>query len=334
MPKVTFYAAGLIECAAKVLATVEWSAKQHDANRPFGSWADDLAAAFVQLEPRQIADLPFQGAIVRKDADAIRVSRVTATRHRVLRLRSHIARSTDDLCFINLQLEGVGRYLQRGHAQICGPGDMALVDTTEPFEIANSCNFRLFCFAAPRRLLPSCLLMRPRLKITATEMGRALSRTLVGYAELCLSSPRSLDLSALSGAHIVDLISHAPSTLEQVPSESINIPVLLSMMMEHIDRHIVDPGLSAAVLALKFHCSERYVHKLFSTRGQTVGEHINDKRIQLCTRNLLDAQRGKTIAEIAYAAGFRDISYFNHLFKRSHAMAPREFRRAMAGTAR
>jgi AraC family transcriptional regulator, positive regulator of tynA and feaB len=310
---------------------VEWSAKQHDANRPFGSWADDLAAAFVRLEPRQIVDLPFQGAIVRKDANPIRVSRVTATKHRVLRLRSHIARSTDDLCFINLQLEGVGRYLQRGHVQICGRGDMALVDTTEPFEIANSRDFRLFCFAVPRRLLPSCLLMRPRLRITATEMGRALSRTIVGYAELCLASPLSSDLPVLGGAHIVDLIAHAPSTLEQAPSESINIPVLLSMMMDHIDRHIVDPDLSAAVLALRFHCSERYVHKLFSATGQTVGEHINDKRIQLCTRNLLDAQRGKTIAEIAYATGFRDISYFNHLFKRSHGMAPREFRRAMAG---
>jgi AraC family transcriptional activator of tynA and feaB len=311
---------------------VEWSAKQHDANRPFGSWADGLASAFVQLEPRQIVDLPFQGTIVRKDANPIRVSRVTATKHRVLRLRSHIARSTDDLCFINLQLEGVGRYLQRGHEQICGRGDMALVDTTEPFEIANSRDFRLFCFAVSRRLLPSCLLMRPRLKITATEMGRALSRTLVGYAELCLASPHSSDLPPLSGAHIVDLISHAPSALEQVPSESINIPVLLSMMMDHIDRHIVDPDLSAAVLALRFHCSERYVHKLFSTTGQTVGEHINNKRIQLCARNLLDAQRGKTIAEIAYAAGFRDISYFNHLFKRSHGMTPREFRRAMAAT--
>jgi AraC family transcriptional regulator, positive regulator of tynA and feaB len=184
-----FYAAGLIECTAKVFATVEWSAKQYDANRPFGSWADDLAAAFVQLEPRQIVDLPFQGTILRKDADAIRVSRVTATKHRVLRLRSHIARSTDDLCFINLQFEGMGRYLQRGHVQICGPGDMALVDTAEPFEIVNCRDFRLFCFAVPRRLLPSCFVMRPRLKITATEMGRALSRTLVGYAELCFALP-------------------------------------------------------------------------------------------------------------------------------------------------
>jgi AraC family transcriptional regulator, positive regulator of tynA and feaB len=103
------------------------------------------------------------------------------------------------------------------------------------------------------------------------------------------------------------------------------------MMMEYIDRQTVDPDLSAAVLALRFHCSERYVRKLFSTTRRR-GEHMNNKRIQLCARHLLDAPPGKTIAEIAYAAGFRDISYFNHLFKRCHGMPPREFRRAMAVT--
>jgi AraC family transcriptional regulator, positive regulator of tynA and feaB len=182
-----FYAAGLIECTAKVFATVEWSAKQYDANRPFGSWADDLAAAFVQLEPRQIVDLPFQGTILRKDADAIRVSRVTATKHRVLRLRSHIARSTDDLCFINLQFEGMGRYLQRGHVQICGPGDMALVDTAEPFEIVNCRDFRLLCSAPAFVAKLSC--NASTTKNNGNGNGGALSRTLVGYAELCFALP-------------------------------------------------------------------------------------------------------------------------------------------------
>jgi AraC family transcriptional regulator, positive regulator of tynA and feaB len=312
------------------VATVEWAARQYDTNRPFGSWADDLAAAFVQLEPRPVADLPFQGTIIRKDADAIKVSLVTATKHRVLRLSSHIGRSTDDLCFINLQLDGVGRYLQRDHVQICSPGNLALVDTTEPFEIANGSDFRLFCFAVPRRLLSSDILTHPRLEITATEMGRALSRTLIGSAELCLASSPSSNLSALTGAHIIDLLSHAPSMLENVRSESINVPILLSMMLKYIDEHAVDAGLSAAILALRFRCSERYVHKLFSTTGQTVGEHINNKRIQLCARQLLEGRPGITIAEIAYAAGFRDVSYFNHLFKRIYGMAPRDFRRAAA----
>jgi AraC family transcriptional regulator, positive regulator of tynA and feaB len=309
---------------------MEWSTKTIEADRPFGSWAEDLADAFVQLEPRKIVEQPFQGMISRTDVASIQISRVKATEHVVLRLRSHIARSISDVYFVNLQLDGVGRYTQRGHEQICGPGDLAVVDTTEPFEIANCRQFSLFCFAVPRQLLPSALAERPRLRLSATEAGRALSRTLAGHAELCLRSEPNSGISAFGAQHVVDLISHAPGILEERPSERAGLSVLLSMMLDYIDRHVDDPELDAAALALKFHCSQRYVHKLFSTTGRSVGEHINAIRILACTRNLLDqSHRRMTIAEIAFNAGFRDISHFNRLFKRSNGLAPREFRRAM-----
>jgi AraC family transcriptional regulator, positive regulator of tynA and feaB len=310
---------------------MEWSTKPRLADQPFGSWADDLAAAFVRLEPRRIADRPFEGTISRVDAAPIKVSLVTATRHTVLRLASHIALSTDDLCFINLQLEGLGRTTQRGYEQICAPGDLALADTTEPFEIANCHDFKLFCFAVPRRLLPRGLLDKPRLKLSATEAGRALSRTLAGYAELCLSDGRRPETSTLVGTHVVDLISHAPEILSDISAERVHVPVLLSMMLDHIDRHSGDPELGAAILAAKFRCSERYVHRLFAATGRSVGEHVNEKRIAACTRQLLDHNSAhRTIAEIAFAAGFRDISHFNRLFKRCNGVAPRDFRRAAA----
>jgi len=121
----------------------------------------------------------------------------------VLRLASHIATSTDDLCFVDLQLEGVGRTAQRGQEQISAIGDLALADTTEPF-IANRHDFKLFCFAIPRRLLPKGLLDRPRLNLSTT-------RGLGGYAELCLSGCQLAKASAPIGAHVIDLISHGPA---------------------------------------------------------------------------------------------------------------------------
>jgi AraC family transcriptional regulator, positive regulator of tynA and feaB len=310
---------------------MEWSTKPRHRDQPFGSWADDLAAAFVRLEPRKLADQPFEGTISRKDAAPIQVSLVKASRHSVLRLASHIAASTDDLCFVNLQLDGLGRTTQRGHEQITGWGDLALADTTEPFEIDNCRSFRLFCFALPRRLVPPALFDRPRLKLSATEGGRALSRTLAGYADLCLSAPDAGLLGAI-GTHVADLIAHAPAVLAELPAEQVKAPVLLSMMCDHIDRHFADAELGAAALAAQFHCSERYVHRLFATTGRSVGEHVAEKRLTAATRDLLDpACHRKSIAEIAFKAGFRDISHFNRLFKRSNGLAPREFRRTMGG---
>jgi AraC-like DNA-binding protein len=134
-----------------------------------------------------------------------------------------------------------------------------------------------------------------------------------------VSSP----LAALGGGQIVDLISRASDVLAGRPFVRLNAPVPLSMMLDHIDRHSDDPSLSAATLARKFHCSERYVHKLFSKTGRSVGEHVNHKRILVCTRDLLGDARNRTIAEIAFASGFRDISHFNRLFKPAMAQAPR-----------
>jgi AraC family transcriptional regulator, positive regulator of tynA and feaB len=313
---------------------MEWSTKPARGDQPFGSWANDLAAAFVRLEPRKIAEHPFEGAISRTDATPIQISLVKATKHSVLRLRSHIARSTDDLCFVNLQLEGLGRTIQHGYEQVSAPGDLAVADTTEPFEIANCRDFKLFCFAVPRSLLPKGFFDRPRFNLSATETGRALSRTLAGYAELCLGSTRASAVAALTGAHVVDLVAHAPDLVAGARSEKMSAPALLSMMLDYIDRHSDNPELGATMLAQKFRCSRRYVHRLFATTGRSVGEHVNDRRIVVCMRNLLDDNsRHRSIAEIAFTAGFRDISHFNRLFKRNNGAAPREFRRAMTSKA-
>ena len=74
------------QMAAFIGTPMEWSAKQCQTDQPFGSWGDDLANAFVQLEPRKIAEHPFQGTISRTDATPIRISRVTATKHREIRI--------------------------------------------------------------------------------------------------------------------------------------------------------------------------------------------------------------------------------------------------------
>jgi AraC-like DNA-binding protein len=321
----------MLDCTGGLAARLEWSTKPCHTNQPFGNWADNLAAALVRMEPRKISDDPFEGMISRVDAAPIQISLVKATMHTVLRLHSHIVGGTDDLCLIHFQLEGLGCTTQRGQEQLSAPGDLAVAYTTEPYEIANRLDFKLFCFAVPRSLLPSGFFGRPRLNLSMTDIGRALSRTLAGYAELCLNSPPGAGVPAPIGAQVVDLISHAPGLLAEAPAERAKVSALLSMMLDYIDRHSDDPDLGATTLAAKLNCSPRYVHRLFAGTGRSVGEHVNEKRILVCTRNLLDRTgRRRSIAEIAFAAGFRDVSHFNRLFKRSNDATPREFRRAVA----
>jgi AraC family transcriptional regulator, positive regulator of tynA and feaB len=304
---------------------MEWLTKASGADRPFGNWADDLADAFVRLEPRKVSDAPFFGSISKADLAPIHISRVLAAPHCVARQRTHIRKGGRDFFFLNLQVDGLSRSVQRGHEQICGPGDLAVVDTTEPFEILNQRGFNLLCFAVPRELLAGHFADRPRLALSSTEMGRALARTLSGYADLCIGSAAHPLVPTL-GDHLLELLSHADRFATGEPSARIRPSVQLSMMLDQIERHFAEVDFNAARLAQKFSCSLRYVHKLFSSTGRSVGEHINDRRILASARNLLDPACRMTIAEIAFAAGFNDISHFNRLFKRCHGHSPRDFR--------
>jgi len=96
-----------------------------------------------------------------------------------------------------------------------------------------------------------------------------------------------------------------------------------------IDAHLTDPTLSAAAVAARLGISTRYVHGLLDREGQTFSGLVMDKRLALAHRMLRDPRLvGRTIAAVAFDAGFGDLSYFNRNFRRRYGMTPSEARAA------
>ena len=58
--------------------------------------------------------------------------------------------------------------------------------------------------------------------------------------------------------------------------------------------------------------------------GRAAGEHVRQRRLLDAKRHLLHS--GLTIAEIGYALGFKDPSYFGRFFRRYEGSSPAEFR--------
>jgi AraC-like DNA-binding protein len=99
----------------------------------------------------------------------------------------------------------------------------------------------------------------------------------------------------------------------------------------HLRRHFADPELSAADVAAAVGVSRRYLHRLYAEEGRSFREELIALRIEACLRAFLDAnQAEKTIAEIAFAAGYADISQFNRHFRRLKGATPSTLRRAAA----
>jgi AraC-like DNA-binding protein len=97
----------------------------------------------------------------------------------------------------------------------------------------------------------------------------------------------------------------------------------LAAIVQTIDARLKDHDLTAAVVGAGLGLSERYVHHLLAGAGLKFTHVLRDKRLDHARRLLEDeAHATRRIAEIAYAAGFTDLSYFNRAFRRRFGQTP------------
>ncbi|MGD9601944.1 MAG: helix-turn-helix transcriptional regulator [Gammaproteobacteria bacterium] len=83
-----------------------------------------------------------------------------------------------------------------------------------------------------------------------------------------------------------------------------------------------------AVLAAACGISVRYLHETFRSGDVSVFESIMETRLQ-AARSMLETALGgpKTVSEIAYLCGFRDVAHFSRRFRRQFNAPPRDFLR-------
>jgi AraC family transcriptional activator of tynA and feaB len=297
----------------------------------FSKWADNLAQAFVRLEPDAVLRDHFRGDIDKVPVGDIQLSRVTASGHRVRRLREHIRRSDRDVCFVNLQIAGVGITRQRGHEVVCGPLDLAVVDTTEAFEILHRAPFDLYSIEVPRRLVPGGLLERGGAALSQTGVGRQIAQALLSYSSLALYAGDHTPVApAIVSRHVVELLACLAQPLQAEDGTASARHARLAAMCNYIERNLDDEQLGAERIAAAFGVTARYVHKLFAMAGRTVSQSVCDLRIERARRLLEHPQDShSTITAIAFQLGFRDISYFNRRFKERVGESPSDYRKHM-----
>jgi AraC-like DNA-binding protein len=72
----------------------------------------------------------------------------------------------------------------------------------------------------------------------------------------------------------------------------------------------------------------RYLHKLFLGEHTTVADHIRRRRLERCSRDLLDpALADKPVIAIARRWGFGNPAHFTRVFRDAYGMPPSEYRR-------
>jgi AraC-like DNA-binding protein len=88
-----------------------------------------------------------------------------------------------------------------------------------------------------------------------------------------------------------------------------------------------DQTLSPKKIAASSRISLSYLYSLFTDNETTVGQFVQTRRLQRAYEVLVADPKGhRTVSEIAYGVGFKNVSHFSRSFSRHFKIAPRDVR--------
>jgi len=162
--------------------------------------------------------------------------------------------------------------------------------------------------------------------------GNAALRLLLSYVEAldCGRLADAPDVAVLAVQHVHDLFALAVGATGDAAHFAAQRGLRaarLSAIKAHIARLIGPREISIDVIAAHHGISPRYVRKLFEADGINFTQYVHEQRLIRAWRKLNAlSQAHLSIIQIAYDAGFNDISYFNRSFRRRFGMSPTEAR--------
>lgn len=297
-------------------------------------WTDMICNVYVQLgcdpvRPDDVRD--FSGHIRQHTLPGLDLSVVTSGPQSVTRTPSHIARASDDYFLVSIQARGRGVVRQDGRDAVLEAGDFALYDSTRPYQLLFEDAFEQIVLKLPGERLRSVL--RDTEALTATTVsGRE------GAGHLLLGMLRTLreDIDMLQPASALAVADGVQSILVaglqtlpalRAPGLSNLTAYHLARVKRRIDEQLGEPLLSVGRLAMELGLSESQIHRLFKSEPVTVSRYIWERRLDACSRDLLDPRlAGRPLTEIAYARGFNDAAHFSRAFRDRFGCSPREWR--------
>lgn len=291
-------------------------------------WSDLVWRSFGRLRSDTYGDEDFEGHIALRDLGEVRLCRLQASRHRVVRTAG--ARSLSDPGYLKMvvQLRGRSLFEQDGRIACLKPGDWSLYDTTRSYLVSSNVPVDLHIL-----LLPRAGILRDRPELAQLLVHRLRATSGIGRIA-CDSIAQAFAQSdeaaspAATGARIVELLHLSLLEHNGLRFASERPSVLRERIKLHVQQKLDDPDLGIESIARALNCSKRALHKSFEREGHSLRDYIWDRRLQRALGELESERREQgSITDIAFASGFSSAAHFSRMFRARYGSSPRDWRR-------
>ncbi|MDN4599015.1 AraC family transcriptional regulator [Leifsonia virtsii] len=222
--------------------------------------------------------------------------------------------------------------LQQGDVQTrFAAGDLAVYDASRPFSFVYPREFRTTIVQVPTVLLRARGVLPESLN-GRTVAGDSTGRLLLEGMLRGVPGPGAQHGYGGPYALSHELVRAARSMLIELghgegEPDGLRTDRLVEKAIDRIHASFADPGLTAATLASAFHVSVRTLFAAFEAEGRTVGATIRAARTAAAERLLLTTDA--TVAEIAHAVGYTDVTAFIRAWKAATGTTPARWRRSV-----
>ncbi len=242
------------------------------------------------------------------------------------------AAPTKDAFLLQVQDSGACRMEQLGREAELGPGDLVLHDATRPW--FSQCVEPMSVVIVK---LPTERLIRKLgdpaafsgLGLSASQGSAALASSMILSIKRTLASEAEDDWGDTLSDLVLDVLALAYGRVTPCDASRQKGLALRREAFAYVEQHLDDPQLSVTGIAEALGTNTRYVQRLFIEIGVTPRQYILDRRLDAAAEQLrrAGAAKGVSVTEVAYDAGFNDLSYFTRSFSKKFGVSPREYRK-------
>lgn len=156
-------------------------------------------------------------------------------------------------------------------------------------------------------------------------------RLLIKYLDAVLAADELAhpEVARSVSAHILDLVALALGARGDQAEAALGgaKAARLKALKSDVMSMLGNCDLSSEIIASRHSISSRYVRKLFEQEGTSFTAFVLGERLTRVRRMLRNSRHAHlTIAQLAHACGFNDISYFNRAFRRHFGATPTDVR--------